>query len=116
MARYSEAFIQQVRKKCDLLKVVGRLVKLRRSGANWFGLCPFHRETTPSFSVRPDKGYFKCFSCGKGGDVFTFLMETRGLDFKAALVEAARMAGLPQPDDGEAGPAVRGDRDYANED
>lgn len=104
MAGYPESFIEEVRERADLLEIVSRQISLKKSGGNWFGMCPFHHEKTPSFSVRPDKGFFKCFSCGKGGDAFTFLMETKGLDFIGALEEAAEVTGIPLPAKGAVDP------------
>ncbi|MEO5362570.1 MAG: CHC2 zinc finger domain-containing protein [Magnetococcus sp. DMHC-8] len=67
MAHYPDSFIEEVRERADVLDVVGRHVRLKKQGANWLGLCPFHGEKTPSFSVRPDQGFYKCFGCGAGG-------------------------------------------------
>ncbi|MBF0162602.1 MAG: DNA primase [Magnetococcales bacterium] len=97
MAHYPESFIEEVRERANLLDVVGRHVRLKKQGSNWLGLCPFHGEKTPSFSVRPDQGYFKCFGCGVGGDVFDFLVKIRGIAFADAVEEAAGSAGLPLP-------------------
>ncbi|MBF0134510.1 MAG: DNA primase [Magnetococcales bacterium] len=97
MPRYPDSFIEEVRERVDLLGVVGRHVQLKKSGTNWQGLCPFHHEKTPSFNVRPDKGFFKCFGCGQGGDVFEFLMKIRGLSFNETVEELAAVAGLPLP-------------------
>lgn len=97
MAGFSDSFIEDVRDRVDLLELVGRHVQLKKSGVNWQGLCPFHTEKTPSFTVRPDRGFFKCFGCGEGGDAFQFLMKTKGLGFVEAVSELATMAGLPLP-------------------
>lgn len=97
MPRYPDYFIEEVRERVDLLGLVGRHVQLKKSGVNWQGLCPFHREKTPSFSVRPDKGFFKCFGCGQGGDAFGFLMKIRGMGFNEAVEELATVAGLALP-------------------
>ena len=77
--------VDQVRAAADIVKIVGDYVKLRKSGANYTGLCPFHQEKTPSFAVHPIKQIFHCFGCGKGGDVFKFVMEMDGLPFVEAL-------------------------------
>ena len=77
----SREFVEAVRQRVDLAGIVGGYVPLRRQGNNLIGLCPFHSEKTPSFSVSPDKNYFYCFGCHKGGDVFKFLMEIDGLSF-----------------------------------
>jgi DNA primase len=83
-----------VLERVDLLGVVSRYVSLRRQGQRWVGLCPFHSEKTPSFTVSPDRGFFKCFGCGKGGDVFTFLQLREGLSFGEALRALAETANV----------------------
>ncbi|MBD3241716.1 MAG: DNA primase [Chitinivibrionales bacterium] len=85
---------EEVRARTDIAEVVGRYVKLKPAGRNLKGLCPFHKEKTPSFIVTPDRGTFHCFGCGKGGDVFTFLEEAEGLGFKEALHMLAEEAGV----------------------
>ncbi|MBF0295556.1 MAG: DNA primase [Magnetococcales bacterium] len=97
MPRYPESLIDQIRDRVDLLELVGRQVHLKKQGANWLGLCPFHNEKTPSFSVRPDRGY-KCFGCGASGDLFDFVMKSKSLDFNAAVEELAGQAGIRLPD------------------
>ena len=79
------------------LEIIGAFVRLQRQGKQQVGLCPFHAETRPSFSVSPEKGLFHCFGCGAGGDSLTFLMRLKGLTFPEALEEATRLLGLPQP-------------------
>lgn len=81
-----EDAIDLIKRRVDLLEVIGRYVKLRKSGQNYWGLCPFHNEKTSSFSVRPDKGFFNCFGCGESGDVFTFLEKTTGQTFSEIVV------------------------------
>ena len=73
--RYSDDIIEEVRMKNDIVDVISQYVKLTRKGSSYFGLCPFHNERTPSFSVTPSKQMYYCFGCGNGGNVFTFLME-----------------------------------------
>ncbi|HXX23131.1 MAG TPA: CHC2 zinc finger domain-containing protein, partial [Terriglobia bacterium] len=73
--------VDEVRAAADIVKVVGEYVKLRKAGANYVGLCPFHQEKTPSFSVHQSKQIFHCFGCGVGGDVFKFLMMIDNLTF-----------------------------------
>lgn len=97
MPRYPDSFIEVVRERVDFLGLVGRHVQLKKSGSSWQGLCPFHHEKTPSFNVRPDKGFFKCFGCGQGGDAFEFLMKIRGLSFNEAVEELALGVGLALP-------------------
>ena len=98
MPHYPDSFIEEVRERTDLLELVGRHVNLKKSGVNWSGLCPFHNEKTPSFSVRPDKGFFKCFGCGAGGDAYEFLMKIKGFGFGDAIEELAALSGLPLPE------------------
>ncbi len=86
--------VDEVRSRTDIAEVVGRTVTLRRAGRNYSGLCPFHNEKTPSFNVVPDKGIFHCFGCGEGGDVFAFLMKTRGVSFFEAVKELGDAAGV----------------------
>lgn len=96
MARYPDSLIDLIRDRVDLLDLIGRRVPLKKQGSAWLGLCPFHNEKTPSFSVRPDKG-FKCFGCGEGGDAFGFVMKTRGVGFNEAVEELAALTGIPLP-------------------
>ncbi|MEO5340434.1 MAG: DNA primase [Magnetococcus sp. MYC-9] len=97
MTHYPDGFIEEVRDRANMLDVVGRYVQLKKQGTNWLGLCPFHGEKTPSFSVRPDQGFYKCFGCGAGGDVFDFLIRIRGIGFADAVAEAASGVGLALP-------------------
>ncbi len=89
--------IEQVKERIEIETVIGRRVQLQRRGSQLIGLCPFHAEKTPSFHVTPDKGFFKCFGCGKGGDVLTFVQELDGLDFMEALRMLADDAGVDLP-------------------
>ena len=86
---------EEVRTAADIVKVVGDYVKLRKAGANFMGLCPFHQEKTPSFAVHPTKQIFHCFGCGVGGDVFKFVMLIENLSFPEALRRVAEKAGVP---------------------
>ncbi|EQC2288214.1 CHC2 zinc finger domain-containing protein, partial [Listeria monocytogenes] len=72
MARIPEEVIDQVRNQADIVDIIGNYVQLKKQGRNYSGLCPFHGEKTPSFSVSPEKQIFHCFGCGKGGNVFSF--------------------------------------------
>lgn len=92
-----ENYKEEVRAKSDILSVVGAHLKLRKVGRRFVGLCPFHSDTKPSFYVDPEKGIFHCFGCGAGGDVFSFVMQTEGLDFQGALALLARQAGVAEP-------------------
>jgi DNA primase len=87
--------LEQIRAANDIVDVIGASVPLKRAGANFRGLCPFHREKTPSFNVSPHHQTFKCFGCGKFGDVFTFVREYEGLDFMAAVRRLAERASIP---------------------
>jgi DNA primase len=88
-------FKERVRAATDIVELVGQYVKLRRTGSNWQGLCPFHHENSPSFNVNQERQNFYCFGCAKGGDVFSFVMEQEGLAFREALEHLARRAGIP---------------------
>ncbi|MGC3598817.1 CHC2 zinc finger domain-containing protein, partial [Enterococcus faecium] len=79
----------KVRSQTKIVEVIGQYVQLKQSGKNYLGLCPFHEERTPSFSVEEDKQIFHCFGCGKGGNVFSFLQELEGLSFPEAVVKVA---------------------------
>jgi DNA primase len=72
--QYSQAVLDDIRAAVDIVDLVGRFVNLRKAGSHWKGLCPFHAEKTPSFTVNPQKGIFHCFGCGVGGDAFGFVM------------------------------------------
>ena len=95
--RIPTEFIDDLRTRFDIVEVVSQYVQLKKSGRNYFGLCPFHNEKTPSFSVSQDKQIFHCFGCGEGGNVYTFLMKIEGLTFTEAVQELAGRAGLPLP-------------------
>lgn len=87
--------IEEIKSKLDIVTVMQSYVpSLKHTGRNWFGLCPFHSEKSPSFSVNPELGIFKCFGCSEGGDVITFIEKMEGLDFKEALRFAAEKAGI----------------------
>ena len=85
MAAYPPALLDEIRAGVDIVDLVGRFVNLRKAGQNWKGLCPFHGEKTPSFTVNPRKGIFHCFGCGVGGDAFGFLMRQDRLSFPEAV-------------------------------
>ncbi len=87
--------IEQIRQAVDIAQVIGEYVRLKKRGKNFIGLCPFHQEKTPSFNVSPDKQIFHCFGCGKGGNVFTFLMEHEKMSFIEAVRLMARKANIP---------------------
>ncbi|MEG0731907.1 MAG: CHC2 zinc finger domain-containing protein, partial [Vagococcus sp.] len=86
--------IETVRKQTNIVDVVGQYVQLKKSGKNYLGLCPFHNEKTPSFSVAEDKQIFHCFGCGKGGNVFSFVQEIEGLSFPEAVEKVAELSNI----------------------
>jgi DNA primase len=90
----AESQVEQIKQKIDIVEVIGERVNLKRAGRNLKGLCPFHSEKTPSFFVTPEMQSFKCFGCGVGGDVFTFLQQYEGLTFPEALEMLAKRAGV----------------------
>ena len=96
---FSAEFLQELAERNPIEEVVGEYVALtKRSGQNLFGLCPFHSEKTPSFSVSPGKQIYHCFGCGKGGSVINFIMEIERLSFPEAVEFLARRAGMPIPE------------------
>ena len=98
MPWYSDEQIEEVRSRNDIVDVIGNYVRLKRSGSNYTGLCPFHNEKTPSFSVNPSRQMFKCFGCGIGGNVITFLMEYENYSFPEAVQHLAKRAGIVLPE------------------
>jgi DNA primase len=98
--RYDQRIIDDVRSANNIVEVIGEYLPLKRSGANYKCRCPFHNEKTPSFMVSPSKQIFKCFSCGKGGNVFTFLMEYEKINFNEAVQKLAQRAGITLPQRG----------------
>lgn len=92
---FSTAVLEQVRAASDIVDVIGSYVPLKRAGANFVALCPFHKEKTPSFNVNPHRQIFRCFGCHKGGDVFSFVQEYEGVDFPEAVRRLAERARIP---------------------
>jgi len=86
--------VQQIKDRINIVDIVGQYVQLRRAGRTYMARCPFHKERTPSFHVSPERGTFKCFGCGEGGDVFTFVQKMDGVDFAAVLKQLAEKAGV----------------------
>ena len=108
MARFPDSFITELTERNDIVDVVGSYVDLsKRSGSNRFGLCPFHSEKTPSFSVSPSKQIYHCFGCGKGGGVINFIMEVENISFPEAVEFLANRAGMKMPETGEDGAVSR---------
>ena len=95
-SNYTE-IVNQIKDKLDIVDIVQNSVVLKKNGANYWGLCPFHNEKTPSFSVNPQKQIYKCFGCGEGGDVFSFIMKTQGLSFSEIIKEYAQKFGIDLP-------------------
>ncbi len=99
---YDQYFIDDLKARADLVRIIRPYAQdLKKKGQNWMACCPFHQEKTPSFSVNPSKGFYKCFGCGKGGTAFNFLMEMEGLNFPEAVRRVAEISGvmLPEPVD-----------------
>ncbi len=97
MVRYSDELIEEVRSSNDIVDIISQYVLLKRSGRNYFGLCPFHKEKSPSFSVSPDKQIFHCFGCGAGGNVFHFISKIENINFIESVQTLADRAGIPLP-------------------
>lgn len=97
--RIPEETINEIRQKTNITDVVSQYVQLKKQGKNLFGFCPFHEERTPSFSVTEEKQIYHCFSCGRGGNVYSFLMEVDGLSFPEAVIKTAELANLPIDDE-----------------
>lgn len=113
MGMYPESFIEQVRDTASLVGIIGEYVRLKKSGKDWAGLCPFHNEKTPSFRVNEEKQIFKCFGCGAGGDIFKFLMLVEQLSFPEAIERLAERTAIPLPERTSAdlsGPKIDRDR------
>src|SRR6266511_3384037 len=94
---FSAQILDEIRSRVDIVEIVGQSVNLKRAGENWKGLCPFHSEKTPSFSVNPKRGIFHCFGCGVGGDAFGFLMRQDRLAFPEAVRTLAQRSGVELP-------------------
>ena len=108
---YSDEIVDEVRSRVNIVDVIGNYVALKKKGANYFGLCPFHGEKTASFSVAPGKQIFYCFGCGKGGDALRFLMDYENITFQEALKRLADQVGYTLPESGPEGAGQRQDRD-----
>jgi DNA primase len=102
MALFPQSFIDDLKAQTDIVSVIGDVVPLKKTGGTWKGLCPFHQEKTPSFNVNKDKGFFKCFGCGAGGDVVKFVELHQKMPFPEAVRYLANRAGMPVPE-GEGG-------------
>lgn len=97
MVRYSEDLVEEIRNTNDIVEIISQYVILKKRGRNYLGLCPFHREKTPSFSVSPDKQIFHCFGCGVGGTVINFISKIENLSYRESLEFLADKAGIEMP-------------------
>ena len=97
MSKTLEELIAQIKDRLDIVEVVSEQVILKKNGSHFWGLCPFHKEKTPSFSVNPNLGIYKCFGCGEGGDALTFIMKTQNKEFIEVIRELAERFGLEMP-------------------
>ena len=103
---FAQDKIEELRNRADIVEIVGSHVRLRRAGRNFVGLCPFHNEKTPSFSVNAERGFFHCFGCGAGGSAFNFIMRVEGLTFPEAVRSLAKKYGVTIPEHDVAGPGA----------
>ena len=94
-----QTFIQELLARADVVEIVGRYVQLKKGGANFMGLCPFHAEKSPSFTVSPSKQFYHCFGCGKNGNAISFLMDHSGMNFVEAVKDLAQQYGMQVPED-----------------
>ena len=94
-----QRFVEDLLDRVDLAELIGSRITLKKAGGNYKARCPFHDEKTPSFNVRPDKGFYHCFGCGAHGDAISFVREFDGLGFTDAVEELARRAGMEVPYD-----------------
>src|SRR5512145_1893176 len=91
------SFAEKVKTQADIVRIVGDYVRLKKAGQNFMGLCPFHSEKSPSFSVHPVRQFYHCFGCGVSGDVFKFIMEVEKCEFPEAVNTVAEKCGIPIP-------------------
>src|ERR1700740_3750297 len=101
------SFAERVKQQADIVRVIGEYVRLKKTGQNFTGLCPFHQEKSPSFAVHPVKQIYHCFGCGKGGDVFQFVMELEKSTFPEAVRTVAEKCGIAIPKPRERSPEER---------
>src|SRR5574344_1764864 len=97
MVRYSNELLDEIKSNSDIVDIISQYVVLKRSGRNFFGLCPFHKEQSPSFSVSPDKQIFHCFGCGVGGDAISFISKIENLSYRESIEHLAERAGITLP-------------------
>ena len=108
---YPDELVEEVRMKNDIVDVISGYVQLKKKGSTYFGLCPFHSEKSPSFSVTPGKQMYYCFGCGAGGNVYTFLMEYENFTFPEAVEYLAERCGMPLPKAEEERPKAKREAD-----
>src|SRR5665213_2916023 len=112
VVKVSQDQIERIREATNIVDLVSEHVRLKRRGRNFVGLCPFHNEKTPSFNILEDKGIFKCFGCGKGGDAFSFVMQMEAPTFPEALRKLAKRANIEiEGEQSEAEDAARSERE-----
>ncbi len=99
---FPQSFLDDLKTQTDIVAVINEATPLKKAGASWKGLCPFHQEKTPSFTVNGDKGFFKCFGCGAGGDVVTFVELHQKIAFPEAVRYLAQRASMTVPETGGA--------------
>ena len=97
MAGTIEELVTKIKDKADIVDIVSEQVILKKNGSRYWGLCPFHKEKTPSFSVNPSLGIYHCFGCGEGGDVISFLMKTQNKEFMEVIKELAEKYDIEIP-------------------
>src|SRR6476659_10373537 len=98
MSLFPQNFIEDLKAQTDIVTVIGEVTPLKKAGATYKGLCPFHGEKTPSFNVNRDRGFFHCFGCGAGGDVFKFIELKEQVGFQDAVRQLAQRFGIPVPE------------------
>ena len=111
MGRFGDDKIEEVRQRADIVEIIGAHVRLKRAGRNFVGLCPFHQEKTPSFSVNAERGFFHCFGCNTGGSVYNFIMKMEGLTFPEAVRSLADRYGIELPEEEYTSGPSKSDRD-----
>ena len=109
--RFDQGAIREIHARIDIASFIGSYVSLRKRGNDLVGLCPFHGEKTPSFHVHPDKGFFKCFGCGAGGDIIAFLSKLENLSFPDAVRVLAQKAGIELEPENPQAARVRSERE-----
>ena len=110
--KFTQSFIEEVKYRNKVEDVISSYVNLKRAGSNYQGVCPFHSEKTPSFTVFPNTETFHCFGCGAGGDVISFIMRAENLEYPGAIEFLAKRAGIPMPESSEEGETVKRSRYY----